>query len=250
MIKLNKTLVVFLMMTISTLLLAGCSLSTSKNARDIQKNQEETKRASDALETSQNTKQTASQTARYKIEFVAKWSLETHPDDYPLGAHFSPFVAYSHNDSAEAKIFNEGEIPTPGVEEMAETGAINMLVEEIQNLIDLNLAHTQTKGIRIDSPGIDSSELSLSQEYSHITFVSMLAPSPDWFVAESINLFVDGQWLEKSEIELETYDSGGDDGEDFTSKDLDSNPKKSITIFSENLQNLGKLVLTKNEQLP
>ncbi len=52
----------------------------------------------------------------YKIEFVADWSEKTHPNDYPQGAHFSPFVAYSHNESLESLIFTEGQEPTPGVE--------------------------------------------------------------------------------------------------------------------------------------
>jgi hypothetical protein len=230
MLRTNKTFIVLFTIAISTFFLTACSLPTAPE------------------ELEQIVEQTASQTAKYKIEFIADWRASTHPGYYPSGAHFSPFIAYSHNESKEAMIFTEGEIPSAGVEEMSETGATGILIKEIQSIIDSNFAYKQTKGKRIDSPGNDSSELNFSQDYSHVTFVSMLAPSPDWFVAGSISLFEDGQWLEKSEVELITYDSGGDDGEELTSKDQDSSPKQAVAIFNENLQNLGKIILIKVEE--
>mgnify|MGYP000545465246 CR=1 FL=1 len=128
-------------------------------------------------------------------------------------------------------MMQKGETPTPGVEEMSESGKTAILIKEIQNIIDSNFALNQTKGKRIDSPGIDSNELNFSQDFSYITFVSMLAPSPDWFVAASTNLIENEKWKDKIELKLITYDSGGDDGQELTSKDKDSDPKQNITIF-------------------
>ena len=73
----------------------------------------------------------------------------------------------------------------------------------------------------------------------------MLASSPDWFVAASTNLIENEKWKDKIELKLITYDSGGDDGQELTSKDKDSDPKQNITIFNDNLQKLGKIILTK-----
>lgn len=230
------------------LVLAGCSQPSTTEPQPSLNDRKTESQNSNNPEASTPKQDQAKQTAKYKIEFVADWSQTTHPNNYPSGAHFSPFIAYSHNDSVEAKIFTIGETPTPGVEEMAETGATEILVKETQSIIDAGNALAQTKGKRIDSPGKDSGELELAQDYNYLTFVSMLAPSPDWFVTESINLFKDNQWIEKIEIDLITYDAGGDDGENFTSADQDSSPKETIKVFDENIQNLGKIVLTKIDE--
>lgn len=128
---------------------------------------------------------------------------------------------------------------------MAETGATKILEKEIQEIINANLAHQQIKGKRIDSPGEDSGVLELTQDYSHLEFVSMLAPSPDWFVSTTVNLFQDNQWQETVELDLTTYDAGSDSGETLTAKDQDTTPKEPVSIFNPNLQSLGKLIITK-----
>lgn len=185
----------------------------------------------------------APETVTYKVEFIANWSAETHPDYYPENAHFSPFVAYSH--AIDADIFREGNPPSPGMEEMAETGATNLLIPEVQELIDGQIAYKQAKGNVFDSPGTDSSELEFTQTFNEFTFVSMLAPSPDWFVAESTTLFDGEKWVEQVEIDLVTYDAGSDSGETLTAEDLDTDPKEPVTVFGDELQNLGKVVLTR-----
>ena len=183
--------------------------------------------------------------AAYNVEFIAEWSEKTHPDDYPGGAHFSPFVAYSHDDSSDSLIFVEGQKPTPGIELMAETGGTTTLNQEIDEIIGSNLAFKKTQGSVFNSPGIDSSELEFTDEYSYITFVSMIAPSPDWFVAQTTDLLKNGEWIDEIELDLITYDAGSDSGEMFTSPDKDTQPKKPIIVFLDDLQRLGKLVLTR-----
>ena len=186
---------------------------------------------------------TVSGSATYNIEFIADWTEKTHPKDYPRGAHFSPFMAYSHNDSMDSLILEIGQEPTPGIEQMAETGGTITLNQEIDKLISSNLAFKKTRGKLFNSPGTDSSELELTKDYSYITFVSMIAPSPDWFVSQTINLLKDGEWIEKIELALITYDAGSDSGIMFTSEDIDTQPKELVTVFSDNLQRLGKLIL-------
>ena len=181
----------------------------------------------------------------YKVDFIADWSGKTHPNDYQNGAHFSPFVAYSHDDSGDSLIFIKGQEPTPGIEQMAETGGTTTLNQEIDKLISSKLAFKKTRGSLFNSPGTDSSELEFTEDYSHVTFVSMIAPSPDWFIAQTTDLLKDEDWIEEVELELITYDAGSDSGETFTAQDIDTQPKDPITVFSDNLQCLGKLKLTR-----
>jgi hypothetical protein len=183
--------------------------------------------------------------ASYKVDFIARWSSKTHPNSYPVGAHFSPFVVYSHGNLPDAKIFSLGGIATLGVEDMAETGATVKLNNEIDKIIVNNLAYKKTQGQVFNSPGTSISQLELSKNYSYITFVSMLAPSPDWFVSVSDNLIKDGNWVDRLELELTTYDAGSDSGERLTSENKDIIPKETIKIFGNNLQGLGKIILTR-----
>jgi len=183
--------------------------------------------------------------AIYKIDFIANWSKQTHPNNYPIGAHFSPFVAYAHNNLANSKIFQKGKRPSHGIEEMAETGNTKILNQEIDKLINSKLAYKKTQSRVFDSPGSESSQLEINKDYSYMTFVSMLAPSPDWFVSETTNLIKEGQWIDQIELNLITYDAGGDNGETLTAQDANTNPKGLIVVFLDNLQGLGKIVLTK-----
>jgi hypothetical protein len=172
-----------------------------------------------------------SEIVKYKVEFIADWSKETHPNYYPANAHFSPFIAYSHSNIKESRIFELGGISTPGVEDMAETGNPKLLNGEIDDLIISELAFKKTQGTVFDSPGTSSSELEFNKRDSYITFVSMLAPSPDWFVSKTFNLIKEGKWVEDAELVLVTYDSGTDSGENLTSVDINTNPKEPIVIL-------------------
>ena len=142
-------------------------------------------------------------------------------------------------------IFKKGGEATVGVEDMAETGATQKLNKEIDEIISKKIGFKKTQGNVFNSPGTSSSEIELSNNYRYLTFVSMLAPSPDWFISVTENLLIDGRWLDSVEFNLITYDAGSDSGENLTSLDRDTKPKESIKIFSDNLQGLGKIILTK-----
>jgi hypothetical protein len=184
--------------------------------------------------------------ADYIIKFEATWSSSSHPDDYVSTAHFSPFVAYSYNGTDQGRIFTVGSVSTPGVEEMAETGATDILEEEINQIIEANNALSYVKGKRIDSPGQTEATLEFTQEFSHFIFVSMIAPSPDWFVTEEADLFVDGQWVDQIVLDVISYDAGTDSGDSLTAANSDTDPKQPITLFDDSLQELGTITITKS----
>jgi len=185
----------------------------------------------------------AAEKATYEIYFDAAWSAETHPADYDASAHFSPFIVYGHSDSPNALIFRENEFATAGMEQMAETGATDVLVGEIEAIIAAGDANDYIKGSRIDSPGTSSGKFGFSQILNQVTFVSMIAPSPDWFVAATTILFQDGRWVEELTLDLISYDSGTDSGASLTAADADTQPREAITRLPDNLQNMGTLTL-------
>ena len=166
----------------------------------------------------------AEQTATYTIEYNVTWSANTHPDTLPPGPHVSPIVAVSHMN--ESDLFASGTVATDGIEIMAETGATQVLASEIGDNASIL---SSAVGTRIDVPGANTLELELDRDHSLLSAVSMLAPSPDWFVAiNSVELFRDGQWLEEIELTMEPYDSGTDSGTTFTAADFDTSPAKTI----------------------
>ena len=181
--------------------------------------------------------------AAYMITFTADWSADTHPDNYAASAHFSPFIALAHNANPASLIYTSGETASPGMKDMAETGATALLEEEINAIISAGGAAGYVRGSVFDSPGSTSAELTFTQAHNQITFVSMIAPSPDWFVSVQAVLFEDGEWVDEVELPLASYDAGTDSGPDLTSEDAVTNPPEDIRLLPDQLQGMGTVTL-------
>lgn len=189
---------------------------------------------------------TAPETANYTITFNASWSAETHTDFYVSNAHFSPFVAFSHNSEPEGHVFEIGGTASQGIEEMAETGETGLLEVELQSRVTSGYILAWIKGRVFDSPGSDQAILDFTQSHSQFIFVSMIAPSPDWFVAVEANLFDGEEWSDEMVLEVVSFDAGTDSGSNLTSADVDTKPQEPVSVFPEFLQHLGTVTLTLN----
>ena len=168
-------------------------------------------------------------TAVYQVTFTSTWSEQTHPYKYPSGvSHFSGLVGATHN--ATASLWQMGEVATSGIENMAETGGKSGLINEINASIDTGHAKNLVSGGGISSsPGEVSLTFEISQQHPLVTLVSMIAPSPDWFVGVSgMSLIENGQWVESLEVPLFAYDAGTDSGTSYTSPNSDTQPKADI----------------------
>lgn len=173
--------------------------------------------------TTETESEPAAEQQTYRVVFDVTWSNETHPDSLPNDPHMSPAVLVRH--SKAQSVFTPGTQASPGIEQMAETGATNILATELD---EAGLAYVV--GERVDTPGTYTFEITATQDSSLISLVSMIAPSPDWFVAvEDINLFENDQWVASRNVELQAYDAGTDSGKDFASNDADTNPKDLIS---------------------
>ena len=80
-------------------------------------------------------------TVTYNISFVATWRAETHLGAYPSGAHFSPLIGAVHND--QVSFWVDGGLATPGIEQMAETGATTAMRSEIHTALSEFLKTTR-----------------------------------------------------------------------------------------------------------
>jgi len=166
--------------------------------------------------------------ARYRLTFNATWSAQTHPNDFPPSPHFSGLIGMTHN--SNAMLFSEGNIASDGIKNMAEIGSKNLLQTEIQNFISNGTGSILISGGGVSpSPGEVSIEFDIASSHTMVSVVSMLAPSPDWFIAVSnINLLENNEWVTSKTITVDIYDSGTDSGVSFLSADDPTVPRVPI----------------------
>ena len=166
--------------------------------------------------------------AVYTLHLRASWSKRLHPHWFPQGAHLSPMAAWSHR--LMNSLFRSGHIASDGMELMAETGGTTELVKEIKTGIATGAIFDYSIGSVFNAPGEDAVQLSVSEDVPYVTVVSMIAPSPDWFIAaRNVALQENGRWLDRKTVSAVLYDAGTDSGLTFTAADDDTDPPQPIT---------------------
>ncbi|MCC3156384.1 spondin domain-containing protein [Hymenobacter sp. 15J16-1T3B] len=182
--------------------------------------------------------------ATYRVTFEATWSPATHSGAYPAGAHFSRLIGAAHahsgstgiGDDAYRALYRPGTVASAGIKDMAERGDNTALRSELEAL-----ARNQLVGLRfesrlgaIGSPGQFVDTVTVDAQHPLVTAVSMIAPSPDWFVALESPSLLDaaGQWQPHLSVPARAYDAGTDSGADFTSPDEPSFPVQLVRLIS------------------
>jgi len=187
--------------------------------------------------------------AKYRATLNAEWSSTTHPDMFPSNPHFSPLIGAAH--AAPDLLWREGGSATRGIEVMAETGKTGDLSSEVEQAIQSGDALAVVSGGGVNpSPGAASATFAVSPEHPLLTLVTMIAPSPDWFVGvNSVDLIDGGKWRDRVELDLFAYDGGTDSGGTFDADDVETYPRGAIARLQGGVFDLrfGTLVV---ERLP
>ena len=175
----------------------------------------------------------AQSTATYRVTFDATWSAQTHPAGFPPNPHFSGLVGATHDGTAS--LWADGALASTGMEVMAETGAKGALLAEIETLRTAGQADAALSGDFVAlSPGAVSMTFEVTEAHPLVSLVTMLAPSPDWFVGvHDLALFSGGVWTEGVAVPLFVYDAGTDSGPTYTSPDQDTDPAAPIGLITE-----------------
>ncbi len=174
--------------------------------------------------------------ASYRVTFSHRWSGTNFPIRYPSGAHFSPLTGAVHGPGVD--FFELNQSASDAIEAMAETGATGQLEHVVNQAIESGTAHSVISGSGIFGSGTASTTFSVTDAYPLVTLVSMIAPSPDWFVGVDGLSFQDenGHFHNNLTIDLRVYDAGTDQGVTFTS--LNSEESSVITrLTCEDLEN-------------
>jgi hypothetical protein len=169
--------------------------------------------------------------AQYRLTFEATWSAATHPTDFPPNPHFSGLIGAAHRPGV--RLWQVGELASPGIKSMAETGVKGPLGDEVDGLIAAGDACVKISGEGIHpSPGKVTVVFEVGEDCPAVSVVTMIAPSPDWFVGVSaLNLLEDGVWVDEKVVELFPYDAGTDSGVSYTSPDLPTASPEGIFMI-------------------
>ena len=167
--------------------------------------------------------------ATYTITYTGAWTSAATPGGVPDGAHFSPLIGGVHN--AAVAFLEAGGTATAGIESMAERGRTATLTKEIEE------AGANALSVLRKESGSGATESStfgsvvLTADHPRITLLSMIAPSPDWFVGVfGLSLLdAEGSWVEALTVDLHPYDAGTEDGEEFSFDNAATVPQGTIT---------------------
>ncbi|WP_157735783.1 spondin domain-containing protein [Granulosicoccus antarcticus] len=152
---------------------------------------------------------------RYRITIENDWGVEDFPQGFPDDAHLSLIGGATHN--MAVSFWEIGEPATRGIEDMAETGMIDIFLgDEVVPAIENGTADSQFSVRNYTDPKIDGVpgttvfELQVNRAYPLVSLVTMLGPSPDWFVGVSGERLYDDTlgWLPELKINLPLMDGG------------------------------------------
>lgn len=169
--------------------------------------------------------------ATYRLTFNAQWSSTSHPIDYPGGAHFSSLIGNTHKNNGQ--IWRPTTLASNGIENMAETGGTSSLNNEIVDIINTGGSESLVTGGGANAVDTVIVEFDISASHPLLSMVSMIAPSPDWFIGvHDLSLSNNGIWLNNLTVDLFAYDSGTDSGSSYTSGNNNTNPAEPISLIT------------------
>ena len=202
-------------------------------------------------------------TANYNVSVTTTWNASDHgsisDNDLPIDPHWSPLALVTHKNTNE--FFQFGELSSQGVQDIAETGSTSSFQNEFNVAKDSGNADQyfqsgfSPRGA-ISSASIDN--ITISEAYPLVTFLSMIAPSPDWFIGvnsetlRSGNNSLNNGWKDTYSMNLFVYDAGTDDGTDYQSGNTASNPRVGIFMINSapiNGLKVGTATFTLNSTL-
>ncbi|MAS52225.1 MAG: hypothetical protein CMD20_03365 [Flavobacteriales bacterium] len=170
--------------------------------------------------------------ATYEVTFDINWNAEDFPVNYPSNPHFSKIIGWSH--SSTSNFFALESMASEGIQKMAELGTTSPLSDEINQKISDGEGHELIIGENLGSGvGKITVEVNVDKEHPSITLVTMIAPSPDWYLAVvNINLLENQEFVIEKVVTASIYDAGTDSGTDYTSSNEITNPQESISKLS------------------
>jgi len=168
---------------------------------------------------------TGTDISNFDITFQSTWNAAEH-SSIPTNAHWSNLVGVVH--AYPNQFLEFGQNASAGIKNVAELGDNTAFLNEIQvavaaetaNLISIDPfnPNNATSAITFEANACDTAY--------YLTLVSMIAPSPDWFIAVN-SLDLSGLIFNNDNsitIDVFAYDAGTDNGTDYNSSNSPNTP--------------------------
>ncbi|MEM7455071.1 MAG: spondin domain-containing protein [Planctomycetota bacterium] len=168
----------------------------------------------------------SAQNYQYEISFQGLWHSGL---PRPGSAHFSPLIGATHN--ADGQLYSPGQLATTGIERVAELGSTSTLQSEINALIAAGDAgQIVSRGGDVGPTQTVTTTFTATGDHSRLTLLTMIAPSPDWFVGiDNLELRdANGNWTQEVVLDLMSYDAGTEEGSSFSLSNPPTNPRETI----------------------
>lgn len=190
--------------------------------------------------------------ATYDFTFTSVWNSTDH-GALPFNPHWSDLVGTTHNSTV--KFWEIGQTASPGIKDVAEEGNNINIRLEIDSAINANNAGIYLEGFfspfaAISSATLTNVEVDINKPL--LTLVSMIAPSPDWFIGVDSYSLIDNEGDWKGEvplvIDIFSYVAGTDAGTSYEADNIVNIPPLPIsnigTQYGFNGQKIGTLTIT------
>ncbi len=169
----------------------------------------------------------APQEITYEVTFQGNWTRASTPGGVVGGAHFTTLIGGVHGSGVT--FWQAGGQASAGVEGVAELGSTGTFHSEV-----LRSPHTRSvihQGVSGGGTGSATFTIDVTRTHPRVTLLSMIGPSPDWFVGVSGVSLLDGsdEWRRSHVVDLFPYDAGTEDGTEFSLSNPDTNPQGVIT---------------------
>ena len=167
------------------------------------------------------------QSATYRVTFQGTWTTTVTPGGVPSGAHFTTLIGAVHNDSVT--FWSSGGTASAGVKAVAELGTTGAFKSEIN--ANTNAVAVIEKSLPSGGTPTATVDFTVTTAHPLVTLLTMVAPSPDWFVGVSGLSLLDaqGDWLALHTVDLFPYDAGTEEGTEFSLSNTATSPQGTIT---------------------
>ncbi|GAA4235896.1 hypothetical protein GCM10022291_18900 [Postechiella marina] len=172
--------------------------------------------------------------ANYNISVTTIWNSENHTS-VPAGAHWSPLVGATHKNINDIVNLSKPSPLTNGLKDVAERGINTNFNNEINTVIasgnaDKYLIENFSSGAIATAT---MHNVMVSEDFPLVTLISMVAPSPDWFIAvtnENLRsgLLTLNGWKDTYTIDVFAYDAGTDNGTNYNASNSANTPRTNI----------------------
>ena len=116
--------------------------------------------------------------ANYKITVNGLWQMPQF--GVPPNVHFTYFAGMVHN--SNAYLWMPGKNASLGIKNVAEYGALTQIIQEVDSMLVQNNSISHIAFPPPSATGTISSNIHCNSNFSYVSFASMIAPTPDWFV--------------------------------------------------------------------